>query len=247
MEPQTKSNPVSGHGDEPTKTKTKPRSAKTQWLQIAAIIVGLILIAATGWWFWQRFISSPDDLIEIGDLTTVEDWQAALPKLKTRAEKFSATREDKEKYAQALRVVGDLDGAIKVYEGLDDALNLGNMYRDKAAKAKTISGTDTPQIQEYLDQAVTHYRAAIDQDTENTAAVVNLAKILEDRKQTDAAVKVYKDAIAQATKDVSLEMLKSQLGRLYQRLGKISEAQAIYKEVLQLNPNNQMAKDGLAE
>ena len=226
--------------------KVGKRRAKKLWQKVGLVIGGIVVVTVAGWFVYQ-FVLFPGDTDEIGELTTVEDWREALPKIKARAERASATREDKEKYGQALRVLGDLDGAIEVYKGLDDALSLGNMYRDKAAKAKVIKGENAAEVKEYLDKAVEYYRKAIDKNTEETAAVVNLASILEERGEADEAVEVYVDAILKATKDVSLEMLKAQLGRLYDRLGRADEARAMYLEVLELNPNNQMAKNGLGE
>ncbi len=93
-----------------------------------------------------------------------------------------------------------------------------------------------------FEEAIDHYRHALDIDPEYIAAYLGLGRTSQARGQYDSAERIYKLALES---DPRNESVYNHLGNLYTMQGKYAEAIASFNHVLQQNPFSMNAYNGL--
>ncbi len=132
---------------------------------------------------------------------------------------------------------------------------LGNGFYDSASdSAMGNNGWSNAGAQAMLDSAAIYFNLAVAQDSTFIEPMVNLGSIWDDRAETMGDRVEYNKRIAEADKMYNLalsvdptdEKARCNLGSLYLRQRKTSEALAEFKKTLEYNPESALAHYNMA-
>jgi tetratricopeptide (TPR) repeat protein len=216
---------VSENESEKKVNKTKFKIERSQ------VIAGLILLILLGGvWRYQKNLSlknqtQPTDI--------VEQYRSQLKDLKEKAKSNNAT--DLQNYAVALYVTGDLneaEGAYKKQLAVDEnnwvaKNNLANVLRDEKK----------------FDEAIDYYEQAIKLFPKSVNTYINLGSIYQySLNDTDKALDVYARGMKANPESADLPVVAA---LAYDQSGNKEKAKENFKKALEIQENNQAAKDGL--
>jgi tetratricopeptide (TPR) repeat protein len=139
-------------------------------------------------------------------------------------------------------------------EGGWAAFLLGNHYYNAAADTAAVSGWDAPSCSALLDSAETWFAAAVASDSTFIEALVNLGSVWDDRAEQRVGREERDERVRQAEQhyqaalaiDPVNEKARCNLGGLYMRLRRTSDALAEFQAVLDHNPESALAHYNLA-
>ena len=131
---------------------------------------------------------------------------------------------------------------------------LGNGFYDAAADSALTNGWTNKGAQALLDTAEIYFNLAVAQDSTFIEPMVNLGSIWDDRAETMGNREQYDQRIAEADKFYNLalavdpndEKARCNLGSLYLRQRRNTEALAEFDKVLDINPKSSLAHYNLA-
>lgn len=108
-----------------------------------------------------------------------------------------------------------------------------------------LSNVSSPELQqaEVAPKTIQEYQAILKQDPGNLEALTSVANHYNENGQPDRAIPPLEKATTQKPKDI---ILKSQLADLYELTGQKREAEALYDQMLALQPQNFKATLGKA-
>lgn len=170
----------------------------------------------------------------------------------TELEKFIARTEGFEGQAleDTLRVIAD--GGFP-YNSFANFL-LGNRFYDAAGDSAAVGGWNNPGALALLDSAEVFFSRAVAQDSTFIEPMVNLGSIWDDRAESMGNRQEYDERINEANKyytmalavDPSDEKARCNLGSLYLRQRRTTEALAEFDKVLEYNPKSALAHYNIA-
>ncbi|MEN8007629.1 MAG: tetratricopeptide repeat protein [Candidatus Krumholzibacteriota bacterium] len=131
---------------------------------------------------------------------------------------------------------------------------LGNRFYSSAGDSARVGGWTNPGAQSLLDSAEVYFNLAVAQDSTFIEPMVNLGSIWDDRAETMGDRTQYQERIDQANKfytmaldiDPSDEKARCNLGSLYLRQRRTTEAMAEFKKALEYNPESSLAHYNIA-
>ena len=131
---------------------------------------------------------------------------------------------------------------------------LGNRFYSDASDSAQYGGWHNPGALALLDTAEVYFNQAVAQDTTFIEPLVNLGSIWDDRAETIANRLQYDKCISEANKyynmalaiDPADEKARCNLGSLYLRQRRTSEAMAEFKKTLEYNPESSLAHYNIA-
>ena len=131
---------------------------------------------------------------------------------------------------------------------------LGNRFYNTANDSASHGGWVNPGAQALLDSAEVYFSRAVAQDSSFIEPMVNLGSIWDDRAETIGNRQQYDERIAQANLfynmalkvDPTDEKARCNLGSLYLRQRRTSEAMAEFKKTLEYNPESSLAHYNIA-
>jgi len=131
---------------------------------------------------------------------------------------------------------------------------LGNRFYDAASDSASYGGWINEGAQALLDSAEVYFNAAVAQDSTFIEPMVNLGSIWDDRSETMGNREQYDERIAQANKfytmalqvDPADEKARCNLGSLYLRQRRTTEALAEFETALEYNPESALAHYNIA-
>jgi tetratricopeptide (TPR) repeat protein len=131
---------------------------------------------------------------------------------------------------------------------------LGNHFYDGASDSALVNGWNNPGAQTLLDSAEVYFSLAVAQDSTFIEPIVNLGSIWDDRSETVGNRQQFDERIAEANKyynmalavDPTDEKARCNLGSLYLRQRRTTEALAEFNKVLEYHPESSLAHYNLA-
>ncbi|MCZ6680514.1 MAG: tetratricopeptide repeat protein, partial [Candidatus Poribacteria bacterium] len=145
------------------------------------------------------------------------------------------------KRANVLREQGNVDLAIQAYREL-------LAFHPEAVDAHSLLGELYLQKRDY-PQAIREFRAAFDADTDNAQTRQNLitiyhqyGQVLDRQKRHDEAISQLQSGLALAPAHINLRL---SLADVYQHANDFDNSGAMFEEILELEPDNVQAKEGL--
>ena len=131
---------------------------------------------------------------------------------------------------------------------------LGNRFYDTANDSAREGGWSNPGAQSLLDSAEVYFNLAVAQDSTFLEPMVNLGSIWDDRAETMGNRQQYDERIAQANKfytmaleiDPTDEKARCNLGSLFLRQRRTTDAMAEFKKVLEYHPESSLAHYNMA-
>jgi len=131
---------------------------------------------------------------------------------------------------------------------------LGNRFYSTANDSARAGGWSNPGALSLLDSAEVYFNLAVAQDSTFLEPMVNLGSIWDDRAETMGNREQYDQRIAQANKFYSLalevdptdEKARCNLGSLYLRQRRTTEAMNEFKKALEHNPESSLAHYNIA-
>lgn len=131
---------------------------------------------------------------------------------------------------------------------------LGNRFYDSASDSARYGGWSNQGAQVLLDSAEVYFNLAVAQDSTFIEPMVNLGSVWDDRAETVGNRQQYEERIAQADKfytmalavDPADEKARCNLGSLYLRQRRTTEALAEFHKVLEYNPESSLAHYNIA-
>lgn len=170
-----------------------------------------------------------------GQNSLIEKYRSQLEELEEKAAKQQDDPKAQRDYAVALYATGDVEKAKQAYleeqknNPNDPVLynNLGNAYRDS----------------KQYDEAITAYKKAIELAPSQQNSYINLAHLyLYVLNKPEEAIAIYQKALEANPDNQDLRVL---LGNAYEHKGDKEQAEEVFQQVLDKNPNNAGAKAGL--
>lgn len=131
---------------------------------------------------------------------------------------------------------------------------LGNQFYNTASDSARYGGWSNPGAQALLDSAEVYFSLAVAQDSTFVEPMVNLGSIWDDRSETIGNRQKHDERIGQAKKfynmalavDPTDEKARCNLGSLYLRQRRTTEALAEFHKVLEYNPESSLAHYNIA-
>ncbi len=210
------------------KSTTLSKLSKTQILIALGIFVVVVAAVVVGF-------SSKNKNLTSGEKALIE-YQKSIPRLKKQLESDPENISFNNEYAYSLYVTQHED-AITAYrralelnpENDKSWNNLGNLYR---------------KTQQY-EQALQAYADAIETNPGNLNAYINKAHLhIYDLKQLEEGYQTLLLAIENNPDNVMLRLV---LAQIYDQQGLTEAADALYEEVLELDPDNIIARENRKE
>lgn len=204
-------------------------SAKSPYQKILVLcaIISVVAIIIGGYFLFFKDRSLQNQALET--------YKKSIPALEQKVKENPKDAVVNNEYAYALYVTADDTKAIQAYSDAialnpNDATaynNLGNLYRKQKAYSKAIEA----------------YNKSIELQPSQINAYVNLGNLyIYDLKDYDSGNRVFTEAISRNPQDVNL---KNMYGKVYEQHKQNDKAIAMYREVLQIDPNNATAKQSL--
>ncbi len=131
---------------------------------------------------------------------------------------------------------------------------LGNRFYDSASDSASYGGWSNQGAQAMLDSAEVYFNLAVAQDSTFIEPMVNLGSIWDDRAEAIGNREQFDERIAQAQKfyvmalavDPTDEKARCNMGSLYLRQRRTTEALAEFQKVLEYNPESSLAHYNIA-
>jgi tetratricopeptide (TPR) repeat protein len=133
----------------------------------------------------------------------------------------------------ALLKLGELLFFVKQYELAFSKINAALKIDQNISKAYHLKGSIYKEIGDTA-KAVSSLETAIEQDSKNFGAFIDLGLIYANRKNP-IALEYYDNALLLNAKSVEALYAKA---KLLQDVNKINEAMSIYSEIIQIDPNH---------
>lgn len=205
---------------------TLPFLKKRQfWLIVGAIHL-LVIVPAVIYLVWKRPDSGEQALAK---------YHQALPTLKKEVENDPENYQLRNEYAFTLYVTQNDDEAINQYSTLVNlnptdpvpSNNLGNLLRKRGS----------------YDDAVESYKRSVEVNPNQINAYVNLAHLyIYDIKQPELGYDIFDQVITLNPDNMDLKVM---LAKTYQQQNADQQAIAVYTDILEVDPDNVAAQNGL--
>jgi tetratricopeptide (TPR) repeat protein len=192
---------------------------------IAVILLGVLIFVLL-----SRNTEEPEEKKESNSV--VLEYEKKLPELKAKVDENPNDFLARKEYASALYITGNLKESILHFEKAmelnpkDSSVynNVGNAYRD---------------VGEY-EEAVDVYKKAIEFDVKNLNAYNNLANLYISKfDDLEKSLEVYNDAVKKNPEQK--EEILILIASVYEYKGNHEKANDVYREILQINPENSTA------
>ncbi|MEI2692443.1 MAG: tetratricopeptide repeat protein [Anaerolineae bacterium] len=125
-------------------------------------------------------------------------------------------------------------------------LNVGDASTD-AAQAAQLIRADLLAAQGLLSEATDAYQAALLQDPDNATAIEGLARLLLAAGEADQAIARYQAAADAAETDEGRNRWLMTIAATYRSLGRLDEAEQIYRGMMEADPTNSAAHQALGD
>jgi len=117
-------------------------------------------------------------------------------------------------------------------------LELISCNKNYKAKTEVIEGNKAYEEEEF-ENAITHYKKALFQHSQDTTAAYNLGNGFYKIKQSDKALAYYKKADSLAKNNKTKAEIQYNTGNAYMNTKKYEQALSAYKESLRRNPDDE--------
>ncbi|MEP7103274.1 MAG: tetratricopeptide repeat protein [Candidatus Dojkabacteria bacterium] len=202
---------------------------------VIALVTVIVVAIAIGFIAFYRKPNNPTDNSNTTNPVLIA-YQNQIPQLKSQLQGDPNNSQILKDLAIAQYATGDIEGAKATYLLVTQSVandpviynNLGNIYRDSGEYQK----------------AVDSYQKSIDLDNKQTSAYTNLANLYAySLNEVDLSIGVYNEAIKNNPNNKETFLL--QIANEYSSLGRKEDAKAVYNSILEINPNNEVAKNAL--